>query len=451
MFGLLPVFACDQAPKKDGAKQAPKASASALEPEQGEAVEADDAALGKSAGADEQGGTAGSDAATAPGPEPSAQLARFATSTNALGLDLYAKARVREAGKNVAISPASISLAFDMLYAGAKGETAAEIAETLHVEGDAEQVHDDAAAVLAHFNSATRTSYELRVVNRLFGEQSAPFEPAYLELTGSKYGAALEPLDFRGGPDEAREHINAWVSGQTKERIKDLLPPGGVTSDTRLVLTNAIYFLGTWLRPFDADKTAPADFTLPGGEIVQVPTMADTQLYRYAEVGGVSLVELPYAGEELSMLLVVPEAADGLAAVEERLDPALLASWQAALHPERIELRLPRFELRSRSTLAKDLSALGMSRAFTSEADFTAISNPAEASERLSVSEAFHQVFVAVDEQGTEAAAATAIALGRGGAAQAPPKVHADHPFMFLIREQGSGALLFIGRVADPR
>ncbi len=396
-------------------------------------------------------------------PAPSQeQLAAFAQASNAFGFDLYEKTREATPEGNLALSPASIALAFDMVFAGARGETATEMSRVMHVEGDASAVNEAASRILARFNDPNREDYELQVVNRLFGEETYTFEQDFLTLTRTQYRAPLEGVDFRGAPEDARQHINRWVGEQTAERIIDLLPPDSIRSDVRLVLVNAIYFLGTWVTPFEEQLTADAPFSLPDGARVDVPTMHQVVTMAHANVDGVTVVELPYEGDDLVMTLIVPDAVDGLGALEERLDAETFDSWVTAagaptpghLGAPLVSLFLPRFEMRTKVKLSEHLKALGMRQAFLDGvADFTGIADPPDPTDRLHISEAYHQVFVAVDERGTEAAAATAIVMARGTGGPPPPpvEVRVDRPFLFAIRERASGTVLFLGRINDPR
>lgn len=296
-----------------------------------------------------------------------------------------------------------------MVQGGARGETLTEINRTLHIEGAEASHHEHARAILAHLN-AERDDYELSVTNRLFAERSATLEAPYLALTREQYGAELEPLDFMGAPDASREHINAWVAERTSNRITDLLAAGSVGPLTRLVLVNTVYFLGRWATEFATARTHDSSFTLIDGESVDVPTMHRTGSMLYAQIDGVSVVELPYPGDELSMSLILPEDAEGL-------------------------------------------RALGMQQAFQPSADFTGISDPENHDERLFIDAVFHQTFIKVEERGTEAAAATAVVVRATGGMgpSAPTRVAFDRPFLFAIRDRASGAILFLGRVADPR
>jgi serpin B len=379
-----------------------------------------------------------------------ATLRALGRATNEFGIDLY-KRLPREG--NAAMSPASISFALTMTWAGARAETASEIANVLHVASmDAATVHDANASVLRALNG--QNDMELRVVDRLFGEATYAFEPDYLALTRRSYGAPLEPLAFRSDAEGARAHINQWIAGQTRGKIHDLLPPGSVGPDTSLVLTNAIYMLAKWKTEFDPARTAAEPFHV-GSETPSVNTMHRTGTFSYAEADGVQILEMPYVGDRLAMTIVLPRAEDGLAAVEAALDAQTFERWVGALADANdLPVSLPKFRIEPGEPvlLGEHLRAMGIVRAFDStQADFTAMANPANASERLFISEAYHKAFVEVDEQGTEAAAATAISMVRGGRVEPVREFRADHPFLFAIRDTRTGMLLFLGRVADPR
>lgn len=372
----------------------------------------------------------------------------FAQASNAFAFDLWGQ--LRERPGNQVVSPASIAIALDMTFAGARGETAEQMARVLHA-GDPEALHASAAAALASWNDPERETYTLAVANRLFGERTLTFAPEFLALTGERYGAPLEPLDLLGDPEGSRVHINRWVEEQTRDRIADLIPPGALEGSA-LVLTNAIYFLADWQTPFSRSATRDAEFFADGARSVQVPTMHRTGEMRYAEADGVQILELPYQGGELAMTIVLPRERDGIGAVEARLDAAQLASWTGALQDRRVELALPKIRLEPASTsVAEVLRALGMPLAFTRDADFSGMAGePGD----LFLSDVFHKAFVAVDEKGTEAAAATAAVIALTSAAYPPPDppvaFHADHPFLFFIRDVRTGAILFMARVTNP-
>lgn len=372
----------------------------------------------------------------------------FVRSTNALAFDLWAE--LQRAPGNLVVSPASIALALDMTLAGARGETAEQMARVLHADG-AEALHAAAARALPSWNDPERETYTLAVANRLFGERSLSFEPAFLALTGERYEAPLEPLDLLGDPEGSRVHINQWVEQQTRERIRDLIPEGAL-EDSALVLTNAIYFLADWQTPFDPNQTRDAEFFAEGTRSIRVPTMHRTGEMRYAEADGVQLLELPYRGDELAMTIVLPREREGLGAVEAQLGAERFERWIRALEPRRVELALPKLRLAPESTSLSDvLRALGMPLAFSRQADFSGMVSPPRPD--LHLAEVFHKAVVEVDEKGTEAAAATAavIALTSAQIEPEPPTVfRADHPFVFIIRDVRSGAILFMARVTEP-
>lgn len=384
-------------------------------------------------------------------PAPSAaEGALFAASSNGLGVDLLRRTAARR--ENAAISPASITTALAMTYGGSRGDTAAQMARVLHHDGSPEALHDAASRVLAGWNAPAE--HELRVVNRLFGEGSFQFEAPFLAMTRDRYGAELEPMDFRGAPDPSRLLINAWVAEQTRDRIRDLLPDGSIIPATRMVLTNAVYFLGKWVTPFEREMTRAADFHRLDGSTVQVATMNQTEHVSYTEDADAQVIELPYQGEQMSMLFVLPRQRDGLVALVDSLTPERLDTWAGALAHRQVWVALPKVTLDPAMPmrLAADLAALGMPLAFDdSQADFTAMGVPPNPAMRLFISEVFHKAFVKIDEEGTEAAAATAVVMAEGAGAQAQPTLfHADHPFLFILRDKTSGTVMFFGLVFDP-
>jgi serpin B len=295
-----------------------------------------------------------------------------------------------------------------------------------------------------------------RVANRLFGEKAFRFEAPYLEATRTAYGATLEPVDFRTAPESARGLINGWVEAQTEKRIRDLVPAGGVTGETRLVLVNAIYFLGDWLHPFEKEATSPAPFHLSDRERKDVPTMHRTETLRLGRRPGYLALELPYKGRQMSMLVLLPDTVSGLPSLEASLGGEALEETVAALTPTRVALALPKFEVDPPESLSlgDHLAAMGMGVAFDRvKADFTGIANPKDPRDRLYIGKVFHKAFVKVDEKGTEAAAATAVAMLRASAAaprEEPVPFKADHPFLFVIRDNATGLVVFMGRVTDP-
>jgi serpin B len=394
-------------------------------------------------------------AAVAAGSGPPARAAApaaLADGSNQLGFDLHRALRGQPG--NFVFSPASIFLALVMPWSGARGATAAQMGKVLHVDGTPEAVLPAAGAMLKGLEEARGTN-TLRIANRLFAEKSYTFVGAYLDSM-ARFGAPAQQVDFARSPDTARGTINAWVSQQTADRIKDLLPPGSVTKDTRLTLVNAIYLLAAWEHPFSEHATRPAPFYANGGAARDVPTMNTTETFGYAALPGVKVLNMPYAGGALAMTVLLPDERAGVAALEERVDAAQLAAWVGALKPERVAVALPKFKVDPAEPLAlsQELSRLGMPLAFDPRrADFTGIAAPVKLEDRLLVNEVFHKAFVNVDEKGTEAAAATAVVMMRATSMRPvsePKPFVADHPFLFLIRDTRSGLVLFLGRVADP-
>jgi serpin B len=378
------------------------------------------------------------------------QARRFARSVNAFGIDLW---RQIERGDQ-ALSPASIAVALAMTLAGAGGETAAQMARVLHLDGDLAAYHLSAGAALERWQSWDEL---LAVANRLFLERRYPLEQPFVALIHDRYDAPIELMDLALAPERARAEINRWVAEQTRERIKDLIPPNGIDSLTRLVLTNAIYLRAKWLKPFDVDATRPADFHLDGGAVRQVPTMHASGQYRVGQLGDVQLLELPYRDAELAMLFVLPKARDGLDDLEGSLSADRLDAWVGNLSPQYADIALPKFRVAPATSLglSKPLKAMGMTDAFDQAlADFSSMANPPSPADRLHIKEAYHKAFVEVDESGTEAAAATAVVMKIRCAPGSPPTApfvfRADHPFLFLLRDSGTGAVLFLGRTTNP-
>jgi serpin B len=397
------------------------------------------------------------------------------SSINALGLDLY---RVQPGNGNLLLSPYSIQDALAMTYAGAAGDTRAEMQRVLHYPADDTALHsgfaelarelaqiqqDSAQAVAAEAKDDGRhpsTPVELHVANRLFVQNGYPLRAPFLALVKDDYGAEPEPLDFLHDSEQARLTINGWVEDQTKKKISDLIPPGGVTDKTRLALANAIYLHAGWDEPFDKDWTKPAEFFVHGTESEMVPTMSNEEHdYGYLHRDGFTAVSLRYVGAGIQFLILLPDAHDGLPALEHKLTPALLAEC-AALPPSFVDLYLPKFKLEPPSmTLGSQLQQLGLKTAFDQpkgSANFDHMA-PRKPDDYLAIGEVFHKAFLSLDEDGTEAAAATVVVMMTAAMAMQdenrpqPIEVHVDHPFIFAIQHLPSGECLFLGRVADPR
>jgi serpin B len=364
-------------------------------------------------------------------------------------LDLYAALRSEDG--NLFFSPYSLSTALAMTYAGARGETAEQMAAVLRFPFGEPELHPAFAALARALQGGGEPGeYQLSIANALWGQAGYGFPASFQELTQRYYGAGLRELDFAHGTEAARGVINAWVEQQTQGRIKDLLQPGVLKSLTRLVLTNAIYFKGKWAEPFSPRATREEPFfTEPEGE-VPVPMMRQTGIMKYFEHDRFQALELPYAGDDLSMVVLLPREANGLPELEQALTVANLARWLPELRMDKVEVHLPRFRMTAAFLLNHVLSGMGMRFAFDQvHADFYGMDGGREP--RLCISAVVHKAFVEVNEEGTEAAAATAVVLAVRAMIHQPPVFRADHPFVFLIRDTRSGSILFMGRVADPR
>jgi serpin B len=380
---------------------------------------------------------------------PAADQIEAVTGSNAFAVDLYQQLRTQPG--NLFFSPESISTAFAMAYAGANGQTAAEMQQVFHFTLPPERLHPAMGALLAGMNSP-HPGYDLHVADGLWAEQDTHFLPAYLKLVESNYGAGFHPVNFKTSPEAARSTINAWVEKQTNDKIQNLLVPGTITPATRLVLTNAIYFKGSWSERFDKAQTKDEEFQLSEAENVKAPLMHRTGSYRYYDGGTFQALDLPYKGNELSMVVLLPKEIAGLPALEKSFTAAAANEWLEKLEIEdKVILTLPRFKMTQQFELSGVLGKMGMARAFSNAADFSGMDGKPD----FAISAAIHKAFIDVNEEGTEAAAATAIVIRSMAARlpmpEPPPIVfRADHPFLFLIRDNTSGAILFMGRVTDP-
>ncbi len=378
-----------------------------------------------------------------------ADQAEVVKGSNAFAVDLYAQ--LSKQPGNLFFSPESISTAFGMAYAGARGQTATEMKRVFHFTLPPDKLHPAMGALLAEMN-AQHKGYELRVADALWAQQDASFEASYLKLVQSDYAAGFRRVNFKLSPESVRTTINAWVEKQTNDKIKDLISPGALNSTTRLVLTNAIYFKGNWQDPFDKEATQKEEFHLSASQWVMTSMMHRTGGYRYYDGGTFQAIELPYAGNEISMVVLLPKQTDGLAALEKSFTSRSASDWIQKLEPvEKVILTLPRFTMTQQFELNSALSAMGMPQAFSGAADFSGMTGKPD----FAISAAIHKAFIDVDEQGTEAAAATAIVMYatamRRDFPEPPPIVfRADHPFLFILLDAKSGSMLFLGRVIDP-
>jgi serpin B len=365
---------------------------------------------------------------------------------SAFAFELYQALKEEEG--NLFYSPYSISLALAMTYAGASGETAEQMADTLQFLLGQERLHPAfnwLDAELAKRGEGAEgkdgEGFRLNIVNAIWGQKDYEFLSDFLDVLAENYGAGLRILDFMTETEKSRLAINDWVYDQTEECIEDLIPPGAIDALTRLVLTNAIYFNAAWEHPFDEKMTADGPFYLLDGGQVTVPMMKQTESFGYTEGEGYQAVELPYDGGELSVVILLP-ASGNLEAFEEGLQAQQVDAIINDLQLTEVALTMPRFEFDSEFSLKDTLAGMGMPIAFSSGADFSGMTGKLE----LFISDVVHKAFVAVDEAGTEAAAATSVIV----TCSMPPQVTIDRPFIFLIRDIDTGAILFVGRILNP-
>jgi serpin B len=386
--------------------------------------------------------------ASQPGQANSADQAEAVKGSNAFAVDLYGHLR-RQPG-NLFFSPESISTAFAMAYAGARGQTDAQMAKVFHFTLPRDRLQPAMGALLAAMNPQHK-DYQLRVADALWAQKDENFLPGYLKLLQENYGAGFHRVDFHTAPEAVRGDINRWVEQQTDNKIKNLIAPGVLTPATRLVLTNAIYFKGDWRDPFQNAETKQEDFYLSPARPVKRPMMHRTGSYRYYDGGNFQALELPYAGDDLAMVVLLPKDRAGLPALEQSFTAAAAAQWIDSLKPAaKVILSLPRFTMTQQFELTGVLATMGMSQAFSNAADFSGMTGKPG----FAISAAIHKAYIDVNETGTEAAAATSTVMRatamRRQIPEPPVVFRADHPFLLLIRDLRSGSILFLGRVADP-
>jgi serine protease inhibitor len=410
-------------------------------------------------------------AATCSGGEPSLDVAQASLSRNenpavtaadltplvdgntAFAAGLYGVLRTQDG--NLFFSPYSISVALAMTYAGAAGSTATEMASALHFDLPAGELHPAFNRLDLELAARSKVKtedggepFQLSIANAIWAERTYKFLEPFLDTLALNYGAGARLVDFLHDPEGARKTINAWVSDETKDRIPELIPEGVIDAMTRLVLTNAIYFKASWLEPFDPALTEDGDFHLLSGDVVSAPMMHSgaTRTLPYYEDDGVQAIELPYAGNEVAMMLILPQEG-GFSDFEAGFDAAELNDIVASMQSSAVTVSLPKFEFSTDVALKPALTQLGMPEAFEpGVADFSGM----DGSKDLFIQDVLHKAFVAVDEQGTEAAAATAVVVGVTSAPLEPKAFEANRPFLFLIRDRVSGTVLFVGRVVDP-
>ena len=385
----------------------------------------------------------------------SGDVAALVDGNSAFAFDLYQALRTQEG--NLFYSPHSISLALAMTYAGAGGRTESQMADTLRFSLSQDRLHpafnsldQELASRGTDVQGRNGEGFRLNIVNAVWGQQGHPFRAAFLDVLAESYGAGVRPTDFVAAPEESRLAINDWVAESTEDRIRDLIPQGIINPLTRMVLTNAIYFNASWLLPFSEANTGEHPFHLLDGSSVDVPMMRTEEEFRHAAGDGYQAVDLPYVGHELSMTVIVPDRGR-FREFEDSLDAALVDRIITGLAFRYVALDLPRFELESQFRLGETLGSMGMTDAFDSAAsDLSGMDGRsclAGDAECLYIREVVHKAFVSVDEAGTEAAAATAVVVQTESAKPTPIGVTVDRPFIFLIRDRETEAVLFVGRV----
>jgi serpin B len=363
--------------------------------------------------------------------------------------DLYGKLKDSNPKGNLFFSPYSISTALAMTYAGARGNTEKQMAKTLHFTLPGKRLHSAFGIVQKQIIQDEKSrGYQLLLANALWGQKGEPFLKEFLDLTKDYYGAGINQLDFKNETEKSRQIINQWVEKKTKEKIKDLIPTKGIDELTVLVLTNAIYFKGEWKTKFEEQYTRRSDFYISAKDKVEVDMMLIEENFKCYEDEKLQIVELPYKGDELSMLVLLPTEIEGIKEVEDTLTTERLNNIISKMQTEQIEVYLPKFRIAWGSFSLNDaLIALGMPDAFDrgeKPADFSGINGK----EDIWISDVFHQAFIEVNEEGTEAAVGTGVVLTLGGPIL--PVFCADHPFIFIIKDNRTGSILFMGRVMNP-
>jgi serpin B len=378
------------------------------------------------------------------------QLAALVSGNSTFAFNLYQQLTQGNSG-NIFYSPYSISTALAMTYAGANGDTATHMAKALDFTLPQAQLHpafDDLALQLASrgqgASGTNGKSFALNIANALWCEKTYNFLPDFLNTLGQNYGAGVNLLDFVNSPEPSRVTINNWVSNETNNKINNLIPAGAIAPQTRLVLTNAIYFDAAWQNPFSADKTQNGTFNLLDGSTVSVPMMNNEASYGYTQGTGYQAVELPYSGGQVAMDIIMPDAGN-FTTFESGMTAGSVSAIISNLQTKSINLTMPKFNFDSSFSLNSALSALGTPIAFSNQADFSGMTGNKD----LTIADVVHKAYVAVDEQGTEAAAATGVVMS-AMAVMNQNNVTIDQPFIFMIRDIQTGAILFVGRVLNP-
>jgi len=381
---------------------------------------------------------------------PNAQnssVTQIAQNNNAFAFELYNQIILEEKG-NVFFSPFSISTALAMTYAGADSNTATEMQKAMHFEKNKPMFHSAYGDYLQQLDQNAKGNIKWRVANKLWGDADYVFNADYVDLLEEAYHSPLEKVNYVSAPEWSRQEINTWVADKTEQRIKDLIPEGSITVDTKLVLTNAIYFKGDWLYKFDKKKTKEKKFVLADGNSIKTPFMHFEGAFHITQTENYKMIRLPYKGEKQSMIVVLPNKTDNLASIERAMNTSLFEPLYQEYLPH-VELALPKFKLTIPLGLNAPLQNLGIKTAFTNQANFSKMSP----SNNLMISDVVHKAFIEIDEEGTEAAAATAVVMvltSTNQPAIKPLEFKADRPFLFYIIDDETKAILFMGRLMEP-
>lgn len=369
---------------------------------------------------------------------------------NRFAMELYGMACQADQTSNIFFSPLSISSALAMTYAGARGQTAEEMNDVLHFGTEPGDIGEEFAVLLGSMSSGTLQGadsgepFTLSIANGLWVADGFALLPSYVQEMQSRFDAAVENLDFIGAPEASRETINGWIADKTLDRITNLIPSGMLDQETRVVLTNAVYFKASWDKPFEEAVTSDGRFMLADGSATVVPMMTQTEFFDYVSTEGCSAVELPYAGGGASMLILLPDG--DIESFQQDLDTGKLTTIRSRMSRVNILLTMPRFEFTRSMQLGQILREMGMEMPFQGSADFSGITGQPN----LYISEVMHKAFVKVDEEGTEAAAATAVIMNITAMPPPPVEMTVNRPFIFLIIDEQTGSIVFMGRVMDP-
>lgn len=385
-------------------------------------------------------------------PKPNlSEVKNVTDASNQFALDYYAKLIGKDDG-NIFFSPFSISAAFVMTYEGAKEQTAEQIRSVFYFPDNIDLIRKEYKAIFSEINKKNK-GYELNSANALWAQQDYKFSREYFNNIEKYYDGKATNLDFVNNPEGSASTINEWVENQTKNKIKNLIDPSTINKLTRLMLTNAVYFKGEWVKKFDKKDTKEEDFKISENDIVKTPMMRFTDndaIFNYGENDDLQILEMPYSGDDLSALFILPKNND-LSKLESKISNNNLLGWKKDMREQKVKIYIPRFKFETEYKMKEDLTDMGMATAFTNSADFSGMT--ASGKDELKIDEAIHKAYIDVYEEGTEAAAATVIVMEEKSAPPKETKIpvfRADHPFIFVIQHKNTGNILFIGRVVNP-